>query len=131
MSENLSRQGESLRIVTLDELKAQMRVEDTVEDELVCAYGRAAEGTVLRHTRRSVSELALMNYEEQNGPLPDGAAAPGVEWFPASLKVAILMLAAHLYRNREVAGVGSMTAIPYTMETLVKPWTRLGNDNGE
>lgn len=118
--------GEDLRIVTLEELKAQMRVEDNVEDVLIEAYGRAAENTIIRQTNRTVEELELMNYEQQNGPLASGSTAPGVEWFPSPLKVAILMLAAQLYRNREVTSVGSMTAIPYTIDVLVKPWVKLG-----
>lgn len=128
MSENNTPQGEELRIVSLEELKAQMRVEDNVEDELIGAYGRAAEGTVLRHTGRTVSELCLMNYEEQNGPLPEGQDVPGTEWFPSSLKVAVLMFAAQLYRNREPVSAGPMTAIPYTLEVLVKPWTKLSKE---
>lgn len=128
MSDNNTQQGEELRIVTLAELKTQMRVEDNVEDALIDAYGRAAEGTVLRHTRRSISELCLMNYTEQNGEELTEEEQPGVEWFPSALKVAILMLAAQLYRNREPVSAGAMTAVPYTIEVLVKPWTKLNKE---
>lgn len=118
--------SDGLSVVTLAELKAQMRVEENIEDELVLAYGRAAERSIIDSTRRTVSELCLIGWEQSNGPLPDGADAPGAEWFPPQLKVAVLMFASHLYRNREPVATGATpVAVPYTLDALVKPFVKL------
>lgn len=125
--ERLQVLSDGLRVVTLGELKSQMRVEDSVEDELIVVYGQAAERAVIDSTRRPLEALCVIGYEQVNGPLPDGASAPGVEWFPPQLRIAVLMLASHLYRNREPVSTGAApAAIPYTLEALVKPFVRLG-----
>lgn len=127
MPHNDHTQDPALQIVTLDELKQQMRVEEDDEDTLITQYGRAAERQIIGDTRRSVSELCVMGYLEYNGvtSVPEGIT-PGLEWFPSPLKVAVLMFAAQLYRNREPVAAGvSVAAIPYTLEVMVKPYVKL------
>lgn len=121
----------TLKIVTLADLKLQMRVEENDEDNLITQYGIAAERQIITETRRSMQELCAIGYEESNGEAPSGDI--DAKWFPAPLRVAILMLAANLYRNREPVAAGvSVTPIPYTIEVLVKPYVRLSNnDNGQ
>jgi len=120
----------TLQVVTLAELKQQMRVEESYEDALITEYGKAAERYVITDTRRTLSELNAIGYEETQGTEP--VSDPGVQYFPAPLKVAILMFAANLYRNREPVAAGvTPAAIPYTLEAMIKPYVRLTHDNRE
>lgn len=111
-----------LRVVTLEELKMQMRVDLEEEDAIIEAYGIAAEDTVASMTRRTLEELAVIGRAE--GQM-DGDVTDMVTDFPARLKVAVLMLAAHWYRNREPVATVAMNAVPYALEVLVKPYRRL------
>lgn len=103
----------SLRIVTLEELKAQMREDFDGEDELIRLYGEAAEDAVIGATRRTFDELSAM------------AEAEGSGSFPARLKVAILMLAAHSHRNREPVAAVAQNVVPYALEMYIKPYVKL------
>lgn len=102
-----------LRVVTLDELKAQMREDWDGEDELITLYGEAAEQAVIGATRRTAEELTAMGVAE------------GCGGFPARLKVAVLMLAAHSHRNREPVAAVAQNAVPYTLDMYVKPYVKL------
>ena len=125
-----NQQTPGLQIVTLSELKQQMRVEESFDDAIITDYGKAAERYVITDTRRTLAELDIMGYKEIQGTVP--ASDPGTEYFPAPLKVSILMLAAHLYRNREPVAAGvSPAAVPYTLEAFIKPYVRLTNDHSE
>lgn len=114
----------ALKVVNIEELKQQMRVDFEEENEIIALYGEAAEDVVIKGTRRTLEELCRIGYEEQTGEiapeeLPDG------NWFPVRLKLAVLMMAAHSYRNREpVASVGQ-NIVPYAYDVLVKPYRRL------
>ena len=118
--EDMGQKG--LRVVTLDELKMQMRVDLEEEDAIIEAYGIAAEDTVASMTRRTLEELAVIGRAEDQltGEVEDVAAD-----FPARLKIAVLMLAAHWYRNREPVATVAMNAVPYALEVLVKPYRKL------
>lgn len=123
---------EETRIVTLDELKSQMRVDIEEEDSLIALYGVAAENYVVESTRRTIPELNLLGYlrvhggEELSEPDAVGISKDNKN-FPQTLKVAILMYAAHLYRNREpVAGI-AQNAVPHTLDALIKPYRRLSD----
>ena len=126
MPQSNNNQNPTLQIVTLDELKTQMRVEESIEDSLITQYGIAAERQIIGDTRRSLDELCVMGYKEYHGTeVPEGIT-PGVAWFPSPLKVAILMFTANLYRNREPVAAGvTVQAIPYTLEVMVKPYVKL------
>jgi uncharacterized phage protein (predicted DNA packaging) len=114
-----------LKYVTIDELKMQMRVDFDEEDDLIKMYGLAAEDSVLRGTQRTDEELLKMGYEERNGE--EAKEEVGKEWFPTRLKCAIMLMAAHLYRNREaVAGV-AQNVVPYGFNSLVKPYRKLSD----
>ena len=116
----------TLKIVTLSELKAQMRVEENDEDALITQYGIAAERQVITETRRTYDELLAIGYAEYNDTEPASNDSIDAKWFPAMLRVAILMFAAQLYRNREPVASGTIVAaIPYTLEVLVKPYVKL------
>lgn len=106
-------EGASLQIVTLDELKEQMRVDYEEDDKLILLYGIAAESSVLTACNRTTSELIAEN------------AVRGGEGFPAAVYTAILMFASHLYRNRENVSSYRQFEVPYTLDYLLKPWTKL------
>lgn len=50
--------------------------------------------------------------------------------FPAPLKHAIMMLAAHWYNQRESVSTAQMHEVPDSLQALVKPYTRLGSYAG-
>ena len=102
-----------LKVVTLEELKAQMREDFDGEDELIALYGEAAEDAVIGATRRTYDELVEMGQNE------------GGVGFPSRLKVAILMLAAHSHRNREPVAAIAQNAVPYAFEMYIKPCVKL------
>lgn len=106
-------EGASLQIVTLDELKLQMRVDFEEDDQLILLYGIAAESSVLAACNRNKDELEAEN------------ALRGGEGFPAAVYAAILMFASHLYRNRENVSSFRQFEVPYTLDYLLKPWTKL------
>lgn len=114
-----------LKIVTLDELKAQMREDFDGEDELIQLYGCAAEDAVIHSTYRSMDELRAIGYKEETGAAAPDEGLPEGDWFPTRLKVAILMLAAHYQRNREPVAAVAQNAVPYAYDFLIKPYRKL------
>lgn len=102
-----------LKVVTLDELKSQMREDFDGEDSLITLYGEAAEDAVIGATRRTYEELLEMGLDE------------GGTGFPSRLKVAILMLAAHSHRNREPVAAVAQNAVPYAYDMYIKPYVKL------
>ena len=96
-----------MNILTLDQIKAQCRIdpEMTDEDQLLELYGAAAEETVLNYCNRSLESL----YEEYGR-------------IPAAITQGALMLVANSYKNREPASVANLYLVPYTFDALVKPF---------
>lgn len=94
---------------TLEELKMQMRVEIDVEDDLILLYGQAAMRSCLAYTRRTAEELESLGGGE----------------LPPDFKVAVLMLAAHLYRVREAVTPFASNPARYGLEYLLRPFQRL------
>lgn len=123
----------SLKVVTLEELKAQMREDFEGEDNLITLYGEAAEDAVIGATRRTFEELCRLGYTEHTGlKLPTdealpGESLPGGAWFPSRLKVAILMLAAHSHRNREPVAAVAQNVVPYALDMYIKPYVKLSD----
>lgn len=117
---------ESLRVVTLDELKKQMRVDFEDEDDIISLYGVAAEDAIIHGTERTLDELNAIGYEEQSGS-PAVRETPGVEYFPRRLKLAILILAAHNYRNREPVAAVSQNPVPFSIDVYTKPYRKLSD----
>lgn len=117
-----------LKVVTLGELKAQMREDWDGEDELIKLYGCAAEDAVIKGTYRTLEELMRIGFAESTGIyVGDDEALPDGDWFPSRLKVAVLMLASHFFRNREPVSSVAQNPVPYTIDFFVKPYRRLKN----
>lgn len=114
-----------LKVVTLNELKQQMRIDFEDEDDIVVLYGIAAEDAIIQGTRRTLDELNAIGYEEQEGRLTDSVDVPGKQYFPVRLKLAILILAAHNYRNREPVASVAQNAVPFSIDIYTKPYRKL------
>lgn len=106
----------TLRVVTLDDLKKQMKIDFEEDDELIQVYGMAAEDAIINATRRTYEELVDENRKRRNNE------AVG---FPKMLHAAVLMLAAQLYKNREPVSGLSQSIVPYTLDSMIKPWIKL------
>jgi len=104
----------------LEQLKSQMRVEEDTEDALICNIGITAENTVINQTRRTVAELKEIGRKEMGLPV-----STTEDTFPPSLKTAMLMLASHLYKNRESVSAVTQTVVPMAYDVLLKPYRKL------
>lgn len=70
----------------------------------------------------------------QNASWPAAAYRPdaititvvaGMLTLPASLRAAILLITAHLYRHREAVTADSVAILPLSVDALIEPWKRL------
>ena len=104
---------DELEVLTLEELKSQMRVDFEEDDDIIRLYGRAAEEKVEAYCRRSVEDFTAENESR------------GRSGFPSSVKVCMLMVASHLYRRREPVESVSEVSVPYTLEFMLKDWVKL------
>lgn len=104
--------GAELNLVTMKELKQQMRVDFDEEDELIHLYGVTAQNVILNMIRRGNTEIG---YYDEDGEY---------KVFPP-IKTAMLILAAHLYKNREPVSSVAQNAVPYSISVLIKPYIRL------
>lgn len=109
-----------MNIITLDELKAHLRIDDDIEDDVLTLYGDAAEEFVLGYVHRSADELTALNEEYT-----------GASEFPKSLKVAILMQAGNLYKNRETTTAQANNVVAMGMEALMRKWVNLQTEEDE
>ena len=107
---------DKLRIVSLDALKRQMKIDFEEDDDLIVMYGVAAEDAIINATRRSYEVLVMENRKRKS----DENAG-----FPPMLYIAILMMAAQLYKNREPVSGLSQAVVPYTLDYMLKPWIKL------
>lgn len=101
----------SLRIVTLDEIKQQIRYDESLgslEDEQLTSDGETAEQAVLNDIQRTLEDLT-----ETYGAVPQ------------PLKKAVLMLVDDYYHHR-----GATTSMPASSKVngydhLIKPYMRI------
>lgn len=96
--------------IPLEDFKKQMNVDFDDDDEYIAMLGKTAFTSIVNRTRRTVAELKVL----------------GRGTFPEELKLATLQLAAHWYRVRENVSSASQSVVPYTLDYLIKPYTRLG-----
>lgn len=103
-----------MSLVSLELFKQHVRADDFADDDAYLAHLLGvAEEWVVRETNRSIGELKGLNGGD----------------FPLSLQQAIMMAAGHWYNQREgVSGV-QMHEVPYSLRALVKPWTKLVDDD--
>ena len=111
-----------MKFLTLDQIKAQLRLDDQQaldEHDLLELYGDAAEDMVLNTCNRTITDIY-----EQYGMVPKALVQAG------------LMLVAQSYQHRETASPQNLSVVPYAFDLLLKPYMRLttssatNNNNG-
>ena len=61
---------DKLRIVSLDALKRQMKIDFEEDDDLIVMYGVASEDAIINTTRRSYEELVMENQKRKSDKMP-------------------------------------------------------------
>ena len=89
-------------MITLEEAKAHMRVDDPDEDEGIVLMIDAA-----------VDHLQSIDVDMTGTPLP-----------PA-IHHAVLLLVAHFYGNREVMTEGTLKVMPFGLSRLIAPYRKV------
>lgn len=104
-----------MSVVSLALFKKHVRADDFAADDAYLEHLlEAAEASVITATNRSERELL------------DGNGGD----FPAPLKHAVMMLAAHWYNQRESVSGVQMHEVPDALQALVKPYRELVSDAG-
>lgn len=98
-----------LQFLTLDDIKAQARVETDFhdEDDYLMRLGRAAERKLLKDICRTYEEVVEMEGE-----------------WPEDLTQAALLLTTNWYRHREPIENMSISVVPYAYEALYYPYRK-------
>lgn len=96
-----------MTIVSLEEIKANSRIEGNAEDTLLESLGEAAEVTVLNLIERTQEDI-----EAEFGKVP------------APIRQAILMYADHLYNHRGIVNPTALYNVPYSIDAMIKPYIR-------
>ena len=92
-------------------LKKHVRADDISDDDTYLQQLLdTARAQVISDTRRTEDELVGMG---------------GGEDLPVQLQQAVLILAGHWYNQREAVSGVQMQAVPYSYDTLVKPFRKL------
>lgn len=107
-TEEKNEQVTNLRIVTLKEIKANARIEDNNEDEVLLLMGEAAEETILNLIDRKLEDI-----ESEFGLVP------------APIKQAVLMYTNHLYEHRGIVNPTALYNVPYSIDAMIKSYIRL------
>lgn len=104
-----------MAVVSLALFKKHVRADDFADDDAYLTHLlEVAEVSVITATNRTEKELT------------DGNAGE----FPAPLKHAVMMLAAHWYNQRESVSGVQMHEVPDSLQALVKPYRKLADDAG-
>ena len=93
----------------LEEMKTHLRVDFDDDDAYIERLGKTALSQIINSTGRSVEELKDMNNGE----------------FPMELQQAALQLVDLWYKERSAVSAINKIAVPYGLELLVKPFTKL------
>lgn len=104
----MSETTNTLRIVTLEEIKANARIEGDAEDALLIGKGEAAEEAILNLMERSLDDIL-----EEFGKVP------------APIRQAVLMYTNHLYEHRGIVNPTALYNIPYSIDAMIKSYIRL------
>jgi len=103
----------NMKWLTIEDIKKQLRIDYSYEDDVLDLYGSSAEDTVLNYLNRSYQEL-LETYGE----------------VPAPIRQATLMLVDNSYQHRTPAEPTNMYYVLYGFDNLVKPYMRLSGGIG-
>jgi hypothetical protein len=99
-----------MKWLTLEKIKAQLRIEPDFHDEdtILEVYGESAETTLLNYLNRPYADI-IGSYGSM----------------PVPLVQASLMLVDTSYQHRSPISVTNISQVPYTFDLLVKPYMRL------
>lgn len=98
--------------VTVEELKKQLNVDYSDDDEYMSRLLDVAEAAVQNDIRRPLSELEDMAQDVWGRTIP------------APLRHAILLIATNLYSNREPVAFATPQPVPYTLQYLLQPYIK-------
>jgi len=101
-----------MKWLTIDYIKSHSRIDYCCEDSLLELYGNSAEQTLLNVLRRSYDDVVEEFGDEEN-PIP------------APLMHASLMLVELSYQFRSPISKTNLYLVPYTFESLIKPYMKL------
>lgn len=93
-----------MAVLTLDEIKAHLRLDGNEEDAHLTLLSEAAEDYAAQYLGRSLPWL-----DDSGAPVP----------VPASVRAALLLVIGDLYENREGVMVGTIAAVNPTVERLL------------
>lgn len=99
-------------ILTIPEIKAQLRLEDdfTDEDQLLTLIGGAVEARVANYLNRTLYESEVPDTDEDGLVVSD------------DIRQAMLMLCSHFYENRSSVSDVEMSDMPQSFKWLVDPY---------
>lgn len=98
----------TLKFITLQEIKAQCRVDHDEEDALLESIGIASEEIVLKYINRTYYDI-VDDFGE----------------FPEPLRRAVLLMVADQYAHREISTGAAQNSVPYNFEFFLKPYIKL------
>ena len=94
-----------MKYLTIDDIKAQLRLDFDCEDSLLELYGIGAEDTILHLCNRTYENLV-----ETFGEVP------------AAIRQVTLELVATSFDQRNPASPTNLSAVPYNFDLLIKPY---------
>jgi len=97
-----------MQIVTLEEIKANSRIDYNDEDTLLEMYRQSAEETL-----KSILDRTWEDVIDEYGEIP------------TPIRHAVLMLVEHWHVHRGPIGPTALYNVPYTIDFLVKPYIKL------
>ena len=101
-----------MAIVSKEYLKRWVRIDFDDEDEDLDLLLQDAEESIISWTGRTYDELLGIN----------GG------FFPKPLRRAIVLLASHWYNQREAVSTAQMNEVPYSIQSLVKRFVKISED---
>ena len=101
-----------MKWLTLEGLKAHMRIDHDYEDAVIASYGTGAENGILNLCNRSFENIVETFGEEAI----------------ANLTIAGQLLTEHLYLHRAPEENVPVNVIPYGIDFWVKPYIKLSCD---
>lgn len=105
MRDKQKKHSSDMKYLTIDDIKAQLRLDFDCDDSLLELYGIGAEDTILHLCNRTYENL-IGEYGE----------------VPAAIRQVTLELVSQSYEQRSPASPTNLSAVPYNFDLLIKPY---------
>lgn len=105
-----------MQLLTIEQLRSHCRA-DPSDDDLLTVYAEAAEQAAQDFLNRKV----YPDVETMAEAVEDGTAGDDPAVLNPAIRAAILLSAAHLYRNREGVGSEQLRELPMGVRQLLWP----------